>query len=120
MSLPSAATPGSTTSRWYVVALVVGIAMAAVPYALGTLLTSAGNAVGACNNEMGCAWVYILGLYATPLSFIVSAVASGIKARRLAVENASRSRTWKEGFRVGCVALFPAAFFTLLALAAFC
>jgi hypothetical protein len=120
MSLPPAATPDSTKSRWYVVALVVGVAMAALPPTLGTFLTSAGNAVGACNNEMGCEWLYIVGLYATPFAFIGSVVASGIKARRLALENASRARIWKEGFRVGCVALLPAGFFTFLALASFC
>jgi hypothetical protein len=52
-----------------------------------------------------------------PVSFVIGAIASGLKARRLATENASRSRIWKEGFRVGFVASFPAGLLALLVLA---
>lgn len=132
MSLPPAATPSeersSTTSssaplppRWYVVALVVGIAMAALPLALGTLLALDGNALSACNNEMECIYFYFVGLCAAPVAFVCSAVASGLKARRLATTDASRARTWKEGgLRIGFVALFAVGLPTMLALAPLC
>jgi hypothetical protein len=128
MSFPPGAAPsddrGSTPlrdpnlpPRWYVVALVVGVAMAALPAAVGIIVGSLGDAVGACNNEMGCFFFYMFGICVAPLGFIFGSLASGLTAWRLASENASLARTWKASFGAGFVALFPAALVTLLVLA---
>jgi hypothetical protein len=66
---------------------------------------------------MGCAIFYLFGFCVAPLGFVFSSLAGGLKARRMASENASRKRTWQASFGAGLLALFPAAFFTLLALA---
>jgi hypothetical protein len=130
MSFPPAATPSEDRGRtalndsnlpprWYVVAPVVGVAMAALPAALGIILGSVGDAAGACNNEMGCFLFYMFGVCVAPLGFVFGSLAGGLKAWRLASENASLTRTWKASFGAGFVSLFPAALVTLLVLASY-
>ena len=104
-------------SRWYVVAVVVGVVMGALPVVFGTIFMYAGNALEACSGELGCAWLFIVGMILAPYEAICAALAAAVVARRLtSVGAVSTRRRWRSSFGAGVLALFPAGLLTIYAI----
>jgi hypothetical protein len=101
-------------SRWYVVAVVVGVVMGALPILFGVLFMYVGDVLRACGGEIGCAWLFLVGVVLAPYEAVCATLAAGLVARRLASVGAvSTSRRWRSSFGAGFLALFPAGLLTI-------
>lgn len=106
-------------SRWYLVGLLVGVAVAALPVALGAVLMYVGNALEACPGDLGCSWLFIVGVLMAPFGGACGAISAALVARRLnSVGGLTPAQRLRSSFGAGVLALFPAGFLCMLSIAA--